>query len=384
MRRTNLYLVALSALALATGCSSDETTSENYGEAISFSAVAGKSSRAVATTTNSIDNFKVYAFTKASTADDAAYTTYMKGVDVTKSNGSWDYSNHQFWPATAVNFFAVSPSNTALATVTDGANTLSTGTYTVDGTTDLLYSANVGATKSTSPVVMNFRHALSQIVFMVKNTNTSGIKVMVKDITVDGVLNSGSLAWASQTTGSNLTTTTNDTETGNTWGTWTVGTTKSSYTVSADAAFELTSTATYVKSADGDNGALFLLPQTLTEWNKLGGESSNNGSRLLVNCQIVDATSGIQLWPASGEYANVAIPLPNPTSDPCKTDADPHERWMQGKQYVYTIAFGEGGGYNPDPDPDDNPDPVLVPISFDVTVDVFQDGGSYDVDAATN
>jgi hypothetical protein len=44
--------------------------------------------------------------------------------------------------------------------------------------------------------------------------------------------------------------------------------------------------------------------------------------------------------------------------------------WKQGKRYVYTLIFGEGGGFNPDPDPE-NPEPVLVPITFDVTVDNF-------------
>ena len=44
-----------------------------------------------------------------------------------------------------------------------------------------------------------------------------------------------------------------------------------------------------------------------------------------------------------------------------------------GKRYVYTLIFGEGGGFNPEnPDPENpDPEPVLVPITFDVTVDNF-------------
>ena len=74
--------------------------------------------------------------------------------------------------------------------------------------------------------------------------------------------------------------------------------------------------------------------------------------------------------------------MSNPTSDPNKTENDPHERWMQGKKYIYTLIFGEGGGYKPDPDDPDDPDkptPVLVPITFTATVDGFQDGGEYNL-----
>lgn len=54
-------------------------------------------------------------------------------------------------------------------------------------------------------------------------------------------------------------------------------------------------------------------------------------------------------------------------------------QWEEGKKYTYTFVFGKGhGGYDPDPeDPDPNPDdpyvpdPVLVPITFEVSVDEF-------------
>ena len=53
--------MALSAMALVTACTNDETIEMNRGEGISLSAVAGKATRAgsEATTTNSIDNFHV-------------------------------------------------------------------------------------------------------------------------------------------------------------------------------------------------------------------------------------------------------------------------------------------------------------------------------------
>ena len=58
-------LMVLSAMALVTACANDETIEINYGESISLSAVAGKTTRtgSEATTTNSIRNFHVLAFT---------------------------------------------------------------------------------------------------------------------------------------------------------------------------------------------------------------------------------------------------------------------------------------------------------------------------------
>ncbi len=130
------------------------------------------------------------------------------------------------------------------------------------------------------------------------------------------------------------------------------------------------------------------MPQTLIPWlisDGNGGVKENKGqtSKLLVNCKITDRTSGIQLWPKeAGKYADVAISLDNPKNDPNRTPGtdgnDPkHDKWMQGKKYTYTLIFGEGGGYTPGP----NPEPVLVPIKFEVTVDEFQDGGNYDLNA---
>lgn len=56
-----------------------------------------------------------------------------------------------------------------------------------------------------------------------------------------------------------------------------------------------------------------------------------------------------------------------------ETDQPAAQVWKQGKRYVYTLIFGEGGGFNPEnPDPENpDPEPVLVPITFDVTVDNF-------------
>lgn len=375
------FFLALSAMALATGCSNDEMTEVNRGDGIDFSVTAGKLTRAAATTTNSINEFKVWAFTDNK--------TYMDGTPVSKEGNKWTYTGTKFWPETAVDFFAVSPATPLLGTVSVTNDSKTITDYIANGSEDLLYAANFSETKAdhtASPVSVNFRHALSQIVFKVKKTTTSSINVKVKGIKVDGVANKSSLTWATLFTGDNLSEGTTDTETDGSWGTWAVPTGDTEYTaVNLTEAYDVQTTPNYLTTEAG-NGALFLMPQTLNPWLTLstdGKASITGAARLLVNCQITDELSSIQLWPKTeGEFGEVAISLSNPTSDPNKTEDDPHERWMQGKKYIYTLIFGEGGGYKPDPDDPDNPDkptPVLVPITFTVTVDGFQDGGEYNL-----
>ena len=131
-----------------------------------------------------------------------------------------------------------------------------------------------------------------------------------------------------------------------------------------------------------NSNAMLLLPQKTTAWdpeaNPLPGAAGNTGSYLLVDCAIfnvagTDYAEGddVCLWgePKEGAWTTKELAIPVAFD------------WEQGKKYVYTLVFGEGnGGYDPDPDPDpdpEDPDPVLVPITFEITVDDFElvDGG---------
>lgn len=375
-----VLFTAISAMLLTASCSNDEVTELNMNNAIKFNVTTGNMSRATATKTDNINNFKVWAYT----SDETTKLEYMKDVVVTKSGTDWTYSPVVFWPKDyKLDFYAVSPStvtptiNTTTATITD---------YTVtDGKEDLLYSYKKEATKG-SAVNLNFRHALSQIAFKIKNTRATDMQVKVKSIKVKGIADKSTLTWATATTGDNLTSASNDTETGASWGSWSAPT-KSVAGYGTEYIFYATaegSTPTTLTASEAEIGEpLFLMPQTLTPWNKLGNgtTTTNYGACLLVDCQIMGGTSmDVKIWPEdASDYATVAIPLTNPTNDPHKTGTE-QDKWMQGKKYVYTIIFGEGAGYKPTPG-GDTPEPVLVPITFTVTVDEFQDGGSTDIDA---
>lgn len=125
------------------------------------------------------------------------------------------------------------------------------------------------------------------------------------------------------------------------------------------------------------------MPQVLNPWITNTGDVDADGdpiykitgtARVLVKCRLVDTKTSVQLWPKPEEGAVtkfVGVSLVGETV--AEADHLATQVWKQGKRYVYTLIFGEGGGFDPEnPDPENpDPEPVLVPITFDVTVDNF-------------
>lgn len=355
---------SLAALAIA-GCSNNETVDINRGDAIAFRTVAENMTRSTVESTNTLSAFKVWGFT-----DDK---TLMSGVEVTKKDGNWTYANTQFWPESMVDFYSVAPAGTAV-NITAESQKIENFTVAkeVANQVDLLYAVNKGCTKEANGengVAVNFRHALSQIVFKAKNTNEN-LKVTVKGVEVANVVNGGTFTYPGNTTTPNVTEEDESIAAG-TQGTWVLGNTKETYAAGiTEATLTKSDNATDLTNA---SGALLLMPQTITGWDVDTDPSNNAGnSYFLVDCKIVNVVGDdeVTLWPAEGESAKVAIPVSAIT-------------WEQGKKYIYTFIFGEGGGYVPPTEDDDEPEPVLVPISFTVTVDDFIPADGIEVDMDT-
>ena len=390
--KKSLFYVALGAMVL-TSCAQDEVL-DTQKDAVQFSVVADKASRGEVTTTDNIDNFMVKAFN----VDANGFNTsvFMDNMEVyrTKTEGTWSdwtYNSTKFWPNKgAINFYSYSPADLndkSFATVnienTVGSNgsTSNLGAQTIEYTVpavcadqiDVLYALNTNMTKANPNVGVNFRHALSQVVFHAKNIKEDLI-VEIEGVRVVYVKNSGTFTWPAVATTTQTALDANgdvddigsDTE-GESWGTWAVV----NDPTHAFAADMLNASATLdgvvAKTLSKTTSPLLLMPQTLAPATIVDNKMNFDGAYFAINCKIWSVESGVKtlLWPATDDFAEVAIPV----SSPDKVEGTPV--WKQGRRYVYTFVFGEGAGYIGE-DLENEGEPVLVPVTFTVTVDMFQ------------
>ena len=384
------------ALALVfVSCSRDEVIEVNRdGDEIQFNVVSDAATRAagVYCNNNMPTEFRVWANHTGDGEIWGGGAPYIVG-DVIEREGDAPYtwkntSGLRYWPTGKVTFWAeVNAGDNFFWN--DGNPEILDYVVPVEVSQqkDLLYAATC-ATKEDGAVTLNFRHALSQIVFDAKNENPN-LYVEIKGVTICNLANVGTLPIDAGTDGnyenhsgsqnttqpdrngwqkehsSDMILTGGDTDYSVTFSTVAVpgnGTTKP-LTSTNDAGKEFSS------------NAMLLLPQTTTAWapaagNGIPGAATQTGTYFLVDCKICnvsDASKGYQagyegdvcLWDD-----NVAIPAAF--------------NWKEGKKYKYTFVFGnEDGGYDPVP-PGKDPDPVLTPITFEVTVDDFVYVGNED------
>lgn len=373
-------------------CSQDETIGINHdGDEITFNVVTNSATRAadVYCNQNLPSGFYVSAISDGKTYIDKDY--------VTGSKGNWtNTSGTRYWPETEVDFYAHVNGGDAYKW-NNGSPKFEgfTVNNTVGSQVDLLYAVKKNQSKTNGTVNLNFRHALSQIVFQAKNTNAN-LYVEIAGVSVVNVGGTNTFTFPSADTETNIKHNNYDTDGdgvyedgefgsinyNESWGSWaalTQGTEQ--YNVDFDKTpvpGNNTLVALTTKNEDGkeyNSNAMLLLPQKTTAWdpeaNPLPGAEKNTGSYLLVDCAIFNvagddyADGDVCLWgeqQGSG-WATKELAIPVAFD------------WQQGKKYVYTLVFGEGnGGYDPDPDPDpdpEDPDPVLVPIKFEIEVDEF-------------
>lgn len=382
MRIKSFLLGAVPALLLAS-CSNDEVTDFRQDE-IGFSVNTGAISRAADIYCNNHlpGEFEVFATYQGA--------TYFNGDLIRNQNGSWvNSTGTRYWPDTqtaGVDFFAHHNAGETFR--------WSNGAPTVDGFTvksavadqnDFVYAVKTGCRKNDNggQVSLNFRHALSQVVFRAKNTNPN-LHVDIEGVTVCNVNDKGDFSFPASSTDTQYGTHNGgsaaiDYDDGS-WGAWSnlagrqsYGVTFQSVSVPGDGQmYNLTAALNDNDPADVAT-SMVLLPQTQAAWDGHGKITEADGSYFLVKCKIrnvADAGTGaterdVYLWGSADEAKNAAVPFA--------------AEWQQGKKYIYTFVFGDGNG-GIDPNPDDPDKPVLVPISYTLTVDDFIPGDEHDVD----
>lgn len=333
-----LPLVAIGMAA--TGCSDDDRNEDApaTGDAIEFTAVAERPSRTVGTTTATLKEFYLYAFTDGK--------PYRENVKVVKDGGAWSYTPPMYWPATPVNFYAYSPDISKTATtMPDGSGTIDN--YSNPGNVDLLYAVTMNQTVKPTPVTLNFRHALSNVAVMLSSGNAD-IKVDVAHVSLCNVALKGDFTFPDATTAID-----NDTK-----GVWSDLSGYNSPLIFYSHAHtdDLTVSVTPVNVTENNLDVSYMIPQPLTEVSK--DDTGYKGNYITVDCRIFDAATGTKLWPnsstpstqlvAESDCGRLVFPLTTSTI----------KAWEQGYAYVYNITIN-------------NPE-ELDEIDFDVTVDEYK------------
>ena len=411
--KKSLFLVAIAATALAS-CTSDELVQVNNGNEIKFAIAADNDSRAatVFCNANLMPGFQVYAGYQ----NNGAWSTFIEEDLITVlSDGKCTQSETRYWPEEGtLDFYGLVNLNGDGYTlesasnlddqITWGVETPVVNDFTpntdVTKQTDLLYAVATGKSSSSAPVLMNFRHALSQIEFRAKNDNPA-LQVFVSAVRIGQTYAKGSYTLPKLSTEDNLVDHTVDKdddyalehENANR-GTWAVDTdAKADYYVpfnEVSVAYGTTQDLTI--STDGaqtNNNSLLLIPamesgSATTAWDPASdNNTAYNGTYIAVYCKILNVAGD-----SYDANTDVAVLHEGWAVIPASF------KWKQGKKYIYTINFTKGGngGYEETPVDPSKPEvpgtptdtPVLTGIEFQVTVDDFLYGDKYENDMDTN
>lgn len=370
--KKHLVLGALAVLSLA-ACTKSEVVELNKGNEISLTAVTGKNlTKAADGYCNSAmpADFDVWAATDGKKYFEAQ--TYKKDG----TSNTYKSETARYWPTTDVDFFAAKNyGGSATLTATD-TTSLAVANYTVTTTVanqkDFIYAVTKGASKDDGPAALNFRHALSQIEFQAKNSN-SGIYVEVTGVTVKQVYSKGNFSVDVATTNNFVDHTLGAADTDNRSGrcTWAGQDAKADYAISFDAV-ALGSEATSLSVTDPDGkeynaNTMYLIPQTVPDLWAVPTPPTTPTPVPATGKAYFEITA--KIWNVAGAAVDkgkdvvlhegpIAVPIPASTT------------WEDGLRYVYTFNFTTTGTGGVDPG---TGDPVLTPITLSVTVDDFVD-----------
>lgn len=403
-----LFVVALAAFALIS-CAKDEAVDVAKSDVIGFTTSIGRGTRATITTEN-LQMVQIFA-------NHNDEDTFMYNVHLTPSTDEdgtikWIYNPVQYWPNSGeVDFYAIgAPSynnghwagSVGVDTKRNKANTGkksgmmnfihldNDGDGEFKGVSDHTYAVNMGEKKKDTPVQMFLRHMMSQLVFQFKNTNP-GLKVYVEDMRIVNLVNGGFYALPVETTSK---------DNASARGQWSVGQAftvqGTTYTPSpvtygvdinatSDNWIELPGDGTLIPYTDvmgasqvtditgathAEDGYVNVVPQTVIPWDYENDiTNAKGGAYFLIKAKMMHNQACV--WPrmpegqAGADAGTDWVAVPFKFSDKTTT-------LEEGKRYVITFVFGEGGGFIPPTDDVKPGEPVLMPVEFSIEVEEYE------------
>lgn len=302
-----LIFAAMAVVALA-ACSQDEVT-DIQREYIDFVPTAKNAVRASTLVTSSnLKSFQVFAFT-------AEGETVMNNIKVTNDGTTgWTYTPKKYWPeGTTVDFYGLYMKDLGVtggtyyqsqygATATNGCAVhvdmvATDGIVDATETPDLVYAVALDREKADGAVLMQFRHAMAQVEFRIKNATTSSNNIVISSgpVYVDNLGHTGNYS---------LPTTSSTTETLGGLGSW------GDYTNASTYRFKTDGLLIYAGETSGTihPGPCFVFPQSVTS------------ATFRVDCTIKQ--DGLVIF--DGEKTATA-----------------NIKWVQGCKYIITLLFDD-------------------------------------------
>lgn len=435
MKKTLLF-AAFAAAALVS-CSKDQVVDVHKDE-IKFSVVTDNATKAtnLYCANNMHNQFTLWATYATLDTDndnlaDAGIKPYIINDNIKYSTETSKWVNtagNRYWPdAAEVDFYAVTGLNDASQfTMTTDESGYITGAKIVDfqvagpvkNQVDLMYATSYDLNKADNgddDVKLNFRHALSQVVFKAKNTNEN-LYIEIDGVAVNNVKSKGTYVFSnSDDTHFNWV---NHSESGNTddlgynsndigeyinsLGTWESIVDGMTTTFGVD--FETTiqvpfggvtnltdRSSTHNNSNINAENVMLMIPQDLTAWDPTSAPApfadGNDGTFFTLACKIynvVDKNQPLRNNDGSLNMNNLVLVWGDVTNNAEGTGVahvskqiavpTPGTKWVEGRKYEYTFVFdtNTNGGWDPNPGPGTtDPKPALVPIKLEVTVDDF-------------
>lgn len=390
MRKTFLFAAIAAMAAGFASCSNDDSVIESQAigkvqrDLIGFYANSNRQAGTrgtEVTTANAntmVPSFQVWAYGAAANGASATVApgaNYMgaSGTLVSR-NASGDYypASPVYWPeaASKLDFQAIAPATDASYQSGSPALTLDeTNNYgrlqatvvipgTVTDQKDIIFAKadamNTDVAGVTDgKVALTFDHALSQIVFNARLASSS-VSASITSVAVCQVENKGTVGFI----------TANGTK-------YDLGVSlpvaaqkgwQNEFAIGLNAS-PVNLTSTSAVNITADNGALMMLPQSVSAWTTTAAAAvpittaqSSHNSYLKIHCTVTDLGSGTPIINDRDIYIPLAV------------------NWAQGNKYTYTLVFGEGEGAF-----DENGDPIVtrVPIGFTMEVNAWNpvDGG---------